>query len=198
MMLTQPLTEGSYFHIYSRGNNSEDIFKEHRNYHYFLHQYKEYCSDVFDTFSYALLKNHFHLLVYVKENVIVKRYSGEGTIQLNASKQLGHFLNSYAQSINKAYKRTGALFESPFERKQIDNSSYLTAMILYCHFNPQLHGFVEDFRSWEFSSYQSILDDNNHLVSAQKVIDWFGNKNVYEKAHLEKYNEELVKGLKFE
>ncbi len=198
MMITQPLTEGSYFHIYNRGINSEDIFKEHKNYYYFLKQYSEYCSAVFETLAYALLKNHFHLVVYVKENVVVKKYSGDGTMQLNASRQLGHFFNSYAQSINKAYKRTGGLFESPFERKQIDNANYLTAMILYCHFNPQLHGFVDDFKDWEFTSYQSILDGNNNLVSSQKVIDWFGNKSAYEKAHVERYNDELTKNLKLE
>ena len=69
LMYTDPLSEGEYFHIYNRGVNGEDIFKEERNYYYFLQQYQTYCSDVFETLAYSLLKNHFHLLVYVKENV---------------------------------------------------------------------------------------------------------------------------------
>ena len=34
-MYIQPLTEGFYFHLYNRGVNSENIFKEQRNYYTF-------------------------------------------------------------------------------------------------------------------------------------------------------------------
>jgi hypothetical protein len=182
-MYTQPLTEGSYFHIYNRGVNGEDIFKEQRNYFYFLQQYIFYCSDVIETFGYALLKNHFHMLVYVKKNVQVPKYNGNGTLQLNASKQLSHFFNSYAQAINKANNRTGPLFESPFERKLVEDDNYLTALICYCHLNAQKHGFVKDFKDWEFSSYYAILNNNNSFLASQKVLDWFGGVSGFEKAH---------------
>lgn len=186
-MNIQPLLEGEYFHIYNRGVNSEDIFKERRNYGYFLQQYNLYCSAAMETLAYALLKNHFHLLVHVKQNVEVPRYNGQGTIRLNASRQLAHFFNSYAQSVNKAFKRTGPLFESPFERKLIDDDSYLTTMIYYCHYNPQLHEFVHDFKEWPFTSYHTIVDNNNSMVASQKVLDWFGGKNAFEKAHTGRY-----------
>ena len=187
-MYTQPLIEGAYFHIYNRGVNGEDIFKEQRNYHYFMQQYILYCTDVLETFAYALLKNHFHLLVYVKENVQVPKHNGDGMIQLNASRQLSHFFNSYAQAVNKAGNRTGPLFESPFERKLIDDDGYLTSMIYYCHYNAQLHEFVKDFKEWEFSSYHTILKNDNRFLSSQKVLDWFGNVEAFEKAHEGRYD----------
>ena len=179
----QPLIEGQYFHIYNRGVNSEDLFKEKRNYYYFLQQYKLYCSDVLETLAYCLLKNHFHLLVYVKENVEVPRKDGKGMFKVNASKQLGHFFNSYAQSINRAHKRTGPLFESPFERKWVDNESYLTSMIYYCHRNAVHHGFVNDMQEWEFSSYHSILGNDNSLVATAEVLKRFGSLINFEEAH---------------
>ncbi len=182
-MDTQPLLEGEYFHIYNRGVNSEDIFIEPCNYDYFLQQYNLYCSDVLETLAYALLKNHFHLLVYIKPNAEVPRYDGHGTIRLNASRQLGHFFNSYAQSVNKAFKRTGPLFESPFERKLISDDSYLTSMIYYCHYNPQLHEFVDDFKDWPFTSYHSVIANDNSIVASQKVLEWFGGKTAFEKTH---------------
>ncbi len=191
-MYTQPLVEGEYFHIYNRGVNGEDIFKEQRNYYYFLQQYTTYCADVMETLAYALLKNHFHLLVYIKENVVVPKYNGQGEIQLNASKQLSHFFNSYAQSINKAYNRTGPLFESSFERKLIDDDSYLTSMIFYCHYNAQLHGFVNDFIDWEFSSYHTILKNDHGFLACQKVLDWFGGTAAFKKVHEERYSKEGV------
>jgi putative transposase len=182
-MYIQPLIEGQYFHIYNRGVNSENLFKEKKNYCYFLKQYILYCSDVLETYAYCLLKNHFHLLAYVKENVEVPRKNGEGMFRLNASKQLSHLFNSYAQSINKAHDRTGPLFESPFERKLIDNDRYLTSVVCYCHHNPQLHGFVNDFKEWEFSSYHAIINNDNTFISSQKVIDRFGGLTLFKKAH---------------
>ena len=182
-MNIQPIIESQYFHIYNRGVNGEDLFKKERNYHYFLQQYKLYCSDVLETLSYCLLKNHFHLLVYVKENVEVPRRDGQGMFKMNASKQLGHFFNSYAQSMNKAHQRTGPLFESPFERKFVGNQTYLKSMIYYCHCNAQHHGFVRDFREWEFSSYNAIIHSDNTLVAAEKVIQRFGDVVAFDKAH---------------
>lgn len=128
-MYIQPLSEGSYFHIYNRSVDGEDIFKEQRNYCYFIRQYITYCFDVMDTFAYALLKNHFHLLVYIKENVPVPKHNGDGLMLLNASKQLSHFFYSYSQSVNKASKRTGPLIESPFRRKLVDDDSCFTSLI---------------------------------------------------------------------
>jgi hypothetical protein len=124
------------------------------------------------------------MLVFVKENVEVPRRNGPGMFKLNASKQLGHFFNSYAQAINKAYNRTGPLFESPFERKLDDNNHYILALICYCHRNAQLHGFTEDFREWEFSSYDEILNLNSSLIKARDVIQCFGSIADFENSHM--------------
>ena len=182
-MYIQPIIEGQYFHIYNRGVNGENLFKEKRNYYYFLQQYKFYCADVLNTLAYCLLKNHFHLLVYIKENAEVPRKNGTGMFKLNASKQLGHFLNSYAQSINKAHNRTGPLFESPFERKLVDTEGYIMAMIYYCHGNAVHHGFVNDLKEWEFSSYHPILTNDSSLVATAEVIKRFGSITCFEESH---------------
>ena len=184
MRIIESLQSGNTYHIFNRGNNGEDIFKEKRNYYYFLQKYQEYCMPVFETYAYALLKNHFHLMVRVKENVIVQRRDGQGAIQLNATKQLSHFFNSYAQSINKGYKRHGKLFEEPFRRNEVDNDSYFTSLIYYIHFNAQHHSFVKDFRDWEFSSWQSYLNDEKDFLEKSSVIEWFGNKQHFIDAHM--------------
>ena len=192
MQQLQSLTEGSYFHLYNRGINGENIFREQRNYVYFLNQYFYYCKDVLETYAYALLKNHFHLLVYVKENAVVPRYKGKGDITLNASKQLSHFFNSYAQSVNKAYKRTGPLFESPFERKLVDDEHYITSLTFFFYYNPQMHGFVSDFRSWEFSSFHSIMQNDHQYLPSQKILSWFGGKEQFIKLHEARYMKQDV------
>ena len=183
MRIIQPLEPGNIYHIYNRGINSTDIFNERKNYLYFLKKYEEYCSPILETFCYALLKNHFHLIVKVKEKVIVKRNDGKGEIELRAYRQLSHFFNCYAQSFNKAYSRHGKLFEEPFMRKEITDDNYLTNLIYYLHFNPQLHGFVNHFTDWEFTSWHSLLGSEPGFLERQQVFDWFGGKDRFMAAH---------------
>ena|SRR5687767_10654450 len=198
-MYVQPMIEGEYFHIYNRGVNGENLFKEKNNYCYFLEQYKYYCSGILETLAYCLLKNHFHLLVRIKKNVEVPRNDGKGMFRLNASKQLGHLFNSYAQSINRAHQRTGPLFESPFERKRVEDEKYLVSMIHYCHRNPVHHGFVNDLRDWEFSSYHSILTNDKTIVAVDETLKYFGSVSRFEESYkdltmqtdLEKYSIEF-------
>ena len=183
MQIIERLEEGKIYHIYNRGINGTDIFNEKRNYYHFLDKYQEYCSGILETYAYALLKNHFHLLVKVMENIIIPRNDGKGEIQLNASKQLSHFFNSYVQSFNNAYSRHGKLLEVPFNRKRIESDAYFTSLIYYIHFNPQHHQFVTDFRNWEFTSWHNILDNSPTFISREKVLDWFGSKKHFTEAH---------------
>lgn len=183
MRIIPPLEAGNTYHIFNCGINGTDIFKEKRNYYYFLRKYEEYCSPILETFCYALLKNHFHLMIRVKEKIIVPRKDGKGTIELVASKQLSHFFNSYAQSFNKAYNRHGGLFEEPFRRKEITHDSYFTNLVYYLHFNPQLHGFVTDFRDWEFTSWHQLTGNDSCFLEREKVMDWFGGRKKFIIAH---------------
>lgn len=184
MRIIEPLEAGNVYHIYNRGNNSEDIFKEKRNYYYFLQKYNQYCSPVFETYAYALLKNHFHLMVRVKANIFGPRTDGNGGMELKAFRQFSHFCNCYAQSINKAYNRHGKLFEAPFRRIEVENDEYFTALIYYMHFNPQRHGLVNDFRNWEFSSWHDYITDSKSLVDVSSGVVWFGTKEHFIEAHL--------------
>ena len=53
-------------HIYNRGNNRENLFKEAKNYPYFLKLYSKHVERVASTFAYCLLRNHFHFFVRIK------------------------------------------------------------------------------------------------------------------------------------
>lgn len=74
MNLNNPLTPDFYYHIYNRGINGEDLFKEERNYSYFLSKYALYMNPVVDTYAYCVLKNHFHFLIKVKEQSVLDTF----------------------------------------------------------------------------------------------------------------------------
>jgi len=183
MRFIEPLEEENIYHIYNCGINGEDIFKEKENYYQFLEKYEKYCASILETYAYAMLKNHFHLMVKVRENIFETRRDGKGEIKLNASKQLSHFFNSYAQTINNSFGRHGKLFEEPFKRKLVNNDRYFTSLIYYIHSNPQHHQFVKDFRDWEYTSYHSLLDEKDSFLEKSKVMEWFGTKQRFIEAH---------------
>lgn len=123
-MLIDNIEEGFFYHIYNRGNNGGNIFFDKENYAYFLKLLEKYIVPVADVYCYCLMKNHYHLLVRIKEmDEINKAELKYKTIEkpslVNASKQFSHLFNAYAQAINRRYSRSGSLFEKPFERKEL-------------------------------------------------------------------------------
>ena len=62
----EALVYGNYYHIYNRGNNGIDIFFERDNYDYFLKLYHQYIHPIAEKYAWCLMKNHFHILVYIR------------------------------------------------------------------------------------------------------------------------------------
>ena len=173
-----PLQPGRYYHIYNRGNNRENLFHEERNYRHFLTLYARYVASVADTFAYCLLKNHFHLLARIKTSGEYDRPQAR-----NPSQQFGHLFNAYSKAINKAYNRTGSLFEHPFERIEVTSEPYLVRLMTYIHHNPQRHGFVADFRDWPYSSYHALCSARPTRLQRDEVLAWFGGAAQFAAAH---------------
>ena len=66
MTSPSPLLYNTYYHIYNRGVNGENIFIEERNYEHFLNLFAKHIEPVCDLFGYCMLRNHFHVSVRVK------------------------------------------------------------------------------------------------------------------------------------
>jgi putative transposase len=187
-----PLEPGGYFHIYDRGVNGENLFREERNYVYFLNLYVRHITPVAETFAYCLLRNHFHLLVRIRTqtdavsetaSVSVSETPSVSVTPTLASKAINNFLTAYAKAVNKSYDRTGALFQHHFGRIPVTSSRYFAALVRYIHYNPCKHGFVADFREWPHSSYHTLLSDEPTQLARATVLDWFGGAGGMRKLH---------------
>lgn len=99
------------------------------------------------------------------------------------SDRFSNFFNAYAKTINKAYGRTGSLFQHPFGRVPITSNRQFWNVIAYIHQNPQKHGFVKDFRDWKYSSYGVILTKRYTVIKREKVMKWFGTGENYRSLH---------------
>ena len=165
------------------------MFRNDGNYEFFLRQYDKYLSPVADTYAYCLLGNHFHILLRVRESSFIFN-SKRADIALRdthelVSHQFRKFFQSYSMAYNKQHQRLGTLFQTPFKRVLIESDNYFTNLIYYVHANPQSHGLTNDFRTWKWSSYNSILSDKPSRLNKNEVISWFGSKGDFEKFHRE-------------
>ncbi len=181
------LESDCFYHIFNRGNNKEDIFKESDNYYHFLKLLKKHILPIADIYAYCLMKNHFHLLIKIKsfQNLQVD----DKLMKLkNLSQPFSNLFNAYTKSINKRYNREGSLFKVRFKRNRMTNEEYLKNAILYIHLNPLKHGFTDNFENYEYSSYRSILSNKRTELKRREVIDFFGNKENFILVHKNSFN----------
>jgi putative transposase len=160
---------GQYYHIYNRGNNKENVFIEEKNYNYFLEKMKKYLLPVADVYAYCLLKNHFHIVIKIKDKKELPDNLKE-KIHLPFS----NLFNSYAKSINTAYNRAGSLFQEHLPKNRIENEEYLKQLIVYLHLNPVKHKFTKSFETYLHSSYRSYLLNKKTSIDRDFILDLFG------------------------
>jgi REP element-mobilizing transposase RayT len=163
-----PLQYGQTYHIYSRGNNRQAIFVEERNYRHFLRLYARHVQPMADTYAYCLLPNHFHALLQIRDVD-----EGLRPNRNQPSQCISNLLNAYARGFNRTYHRTGSLFQRPFGRSLVDSDAYLTWLIAYIHQNPQKHGIADDYRTWDYSSYNALRSDRPTRLRREEVLAWF-------------------------
>lgn len=76
MQKTELLEHGKYYHIYNCGINGVDLFRIKEDYERFLRLYEKYILPVCETYAWVLMKNHFHFMVKIKDNIVYK-YSND-------------------------------------------------------------------------------------------------------------------------
>jgi putative transposase len=203
---------GNFYHIYNRTIDKGKLFANEDNYSFFLKKFDEYLSDYVETYAYCLLGNHFHWLIRILPEEVIreklikfekenpakilgkKKLTSEKTIHEIVSHQFQKFFQSYAMAYNKQHDRVGTLFQTPFKRALVDNDKYFTNLIYYIHTNPQKHGICNDFREYQWSSYQRFLIDRLTKLRKQEVLDWFGGKDEYSRFHATDEGRDLPKG----
>ena len=192
--------QNSIYHIYNRTNNREALFLSPDNYLFFLRKYDDYLSGVLNTFCWCLLPNHFHLLVRIKMEPDIYEYiqskdhkllTPSEKLFLNKKIPVGElterafkrFFQSYSMAFNKQYSRSGNLFYKPFKRVEVNKDSQFTQTVVYIHANSLKHQVVKDFTLYKWSSWQSIVSELPTKLSRNELLEWFGGKDQFRRAH---------------
>ena len=165
-----------YYHVFNRGWNLTEIFKDEQDYWYFEQllvrhvsptprndalgkPYRHLYPDVHLN-AYCLMNNHFHLLAY--------QYSEKGVQLLMQS-----VLTAYTMYFNKRYGRRGPLFESTFKAVIILNDSQLQHITRYIHLNHR------SYQTWQHSSYADYLNQPRDWIDAGPILELFTSKAAY-------------------
>ena len=134
--------ESALYHVLSRGNGGKDIFYNDQDRHLFLKTLGE-MSERFevDVFAYALMGNHYHLLIK--------------TNRANLSKCMQWLGVTYTRRFNLRHSRSGHLFQGRFKSIIVQNDVYLLGLSCYIHRNPLRAGVVTRLADYSWSSYRS-------------------------------------------
>ncbi len=197
------LEPDAHYHIYNRANGNDKLFINKENYFIFLKKYIEFISPICDTFSYCLMPNHFHFLVKIKSEEILRpiynpnllflkpkdiNSSNDSDLKKFLSKKFSNLFSSYTQYFNLKNERKGSLFMKNFKRKKVNNSNYLFKLIHYIHFNPVEAGITNNPYDYEYSSLSKLISNETSILNRKEVISWFDNlenfKLIHEKSSL--------------
>lgn len=183
-MKHQPFKEGKYYHLFNRGNNRENIFIENRNYSYFLDKVNYYLIPIANIFSYYLLPNHFHMVIQIKEGKNLPSEYQNGKKKLFQA--FSNCFNPYSKSINKAYNRTGSLFQEHLHRVELNTEEYFRDTIIYVHLNPLNHEIFMDYYNYLYSSYRLFFDNKPTFIRRNEILELFDGIDNFKYCHEER------------
>lgn len=132
---------GAIYHVLSRGNNRQDIFKTDDDRHLFLELLEELSARFnISIYAYVLMSNHYHLLLQTHEK--------------NLSRGMQWFGVSYTRRFNLNNGQNGHLFQGRFKSIIIENDTYLLRLSYYIHRNPLRALMVKRVNDYPWSSYR--------------------------------------------
>lgn len=109
-----------------------------------------------DIIAYALLPNHYHLLI--------KQLETNGT-----SEFIKRLAGGYTWYYNNKSERNGPLFAGKFKAIRIDSDAYLQQLSAYINANVEIHG-ISRAEEWIWSSYRYYINKEIHNVSNKNLI----------------------------
>ena len=193
-----PLSPSNTYHIFSRAVGNEKLFRSAENYRFFLARLVVYVLPVADLFTYSLLPNHFHLLLRIKEEHIIKdQFKQRKKIPFRDNvhslpdfimEQFSNWLNSYTKAYNKRFSRKGALFMDYLKRSRVEKESDFASFVFYIHKNAVHHSLCKQIGDWDYNGYRALLSEKPTHLLRDEMIGWFGSRKLFIDFHRQPIN----------
>jgi len=135
------MLSGIPVHVVQRGNNRQQCFFEEQDRSFYLfHLSRLLPRSECALHAYCLMTNHVHLLLTPSAPDSCARLM----------KDIGQL---YTQYVNRAYGRSGSLWEGRFRSCLVQAEDYLLACYRYIELNPVRAGLCSHPREYTWSSY---------------------------------------------
>jgi REP element-mobilizing transposase RayT len=145
---------GALHHIIARGIDRQKIFKDDADRDNFLDRLGNVLSETQTAcFAWALIPNHFHLLVRT------------GTTDI--STVMRRLLTGYAVSYNFRHRRHGHLFQNRYKSILCQEDPYLMQLVRYIHLNPLRATIVKNLRTLNNFPYCG-----HSCIVGKRTQDW--------------------------
>ena len=149
--------EGAFYHVITRGNQRQKIFRDDEDYGKYLEVLARY-KDLYKyrLYAYVLMGNHVHLLVETGETPLSKILQG-----IN---------QSYTGRFNRRYRTVGHLFQGRYKAILCDRDSYLLSLVKYIHLNPVRAHLVKTPQEYRWSSHRYYLRSTDKSIVDEDLV----------------------------
>lgn len=142
---------GALHHIICRGIERRQVFESDADRDDFVARLSRIVTEsVTSCYAWALLPNHFHLLLRT------------GNVPI--STVMRRLLTGYAVGFNRRHCRQGRLFQNRYKSILCQQETYLLELVRYIHLNPLRAGLVETLGSldrYAYSGHCRIMGTTN-------------------------------------
>jgi len=136
--------EGGIYHVYNRFASGEPVFADPEEALEFIELLRYVKQrDGWTVFAWVLMSNHYHLAIRSRAVPISQGFQ--------------YLQGRFSQRFNRRRDRTGALWQSRYHAKMVNEQSYLDRIILYIHLNPVAGGLVDRPADHAFGGHREII-----------------------------------------
>ena len=158
---------GALHHIIARGIGRRKVFDDNDDRDFFIERLgKIICDTETQCFAWALIPNHFHLLL--KTRIIP------------IATVMKRLLTGYAMHYNRRHKRYGHLFQNRYKSILCQEDSYLLGLTRYVHLNPlraKLVPDINELNSHPYSGHSVLMGRvTAEWQNTKYILGLFGNK----------------------
>jgi REP element-mobilizing transposase RayT len=160
-------TPGALHHIMARGIEGGKIYRNNYDREHFLERLEKILKETKTScYAWALIPNHFHLLLRT------------GPIPITTV--MRRLLTGYAQWYNHRYQRQGHVFQNRYKSILCQEEKYFLELIRYIHLNPIRAKIVKDLDilgSYKYCGHSVIMGKvRNEWQDITAVLVMFGEK----------------------
>lgn len=152
---------GAVYHITTRGNHRNDIYRDGEDYLVYLSILKEALEKYNGIlYCYCLMTNHVHLVIETGE--------------FKVSEIMRRVNLFYTKYFNNKYNLIGHLFQGRYFSELIETDRYVLEVSRYVHLNPLRASMVKHLEEYEWSSYSMIIGlSKENIIDSKKILSYF-------------------------